>query len=426
LKWAALFLAIALAVPLGLVLRGRMKVLAVVAGLIGFLPFFGLDHVDINVLSFKTYRGDSRGFELTLVDVLAVAMFFALPTRASAPYLVPRLLYLGAVVVSIKDAPLPLFSLFSVWKLVRMYVFFAAMVRLATRPRLASALLSGMGLGIVFSLLLALGQRYFYGAMRPMAAFSHPNSLAMAANLVFPIALAIVLSAPRAKIAIAAAMTAPLCVVLTLSRGALVLTVLEICAVLGVSILRRPTARKGLVAASIGVMGLAVVVKSYDTLIERFTRAPPQSEQARTLFNQAARAMLSDHPFGVGINQYSHVLGNLGYADALGIPPIDREGLAHHVYWLTAAETGWLGVSSYLLLLALPLFAALSLLRAKGMRGDLALGCAVSLGVMYVHGTAEWIARQTAMSYMFWSVAALCVGLVRTAPGGVSDCRETR
>ena len=426
MKWAILVLALAAAAPLGLLLRGRRQALWVVAAMAGLLPFVGLDHLDINVLSFETYRGDARGLEITVVDLLAIAAFVALPTRESAPYRVARLLYLGAVLLSFKDAPNPLFSFFSVWKLVRMYVFFAAMVRVATRPHLAAGLLSGMGAGVVYNLLVALSDRYLHGMMRPMGAFSHPNSLGMAANLVLPIALAIVLAAPRAPLAIAAAVAAPLCVVLTLSRGALMLTVVEIVVVLGVSMLRKPTRRKTIVAIAIAVAGLAVVVKSADTLVERFTQAPPQSEQSRVLFNQAARAMLSDHPFGVGINQFSYVLANRGYAEALEIPEIDQDGITHHIYWLTAAETGWLGVTTYVVMLALPLIAALRLVRAKGLRGDLALGIWVALATMYLHGTAEWIARQTAMSYMFWAVAAVGVGLQRTAWKAVPNRLMTR
>jgi O-antigen ligase len=285
-----------------------------------------------------------------------------------------------------------------------------------------------MGAGIAYSLFLALAQRYGYGAVRAIAAFSHPNSLAMAANLVLPVALALVLASKRVTLASIAVACAPVCVVLTLSRGALVISVVAIGLVFAGSLWRKVTSRKLVVAATVLAMGFAVAFKSYDTLVERFTSAPPQSEHARLLFNMAAKAMLSEHPFGVGINQYSHVLGNHGYADRLGIPPIDREGLAHHVYWLTAAETGYFGLASYLLMLAAPLWVALRQVRARGTRGDLALGISVSLALMYAHGTAEWIARQTGMAYLFWALAAICVGMERHAEQRASQAsqRETR
>ena len=416
MKWAFALVGVALSLALGAWLRRAPPWALGTAGLlVGLLPFVGLDHISINPISFELYRGESRGLEVTVLDLLALALWVALPKpSARTPYGIPRALYLVAVCVSAFLAPRPLFSLFSVWKLLRMYGFLLVVVRAAMIPRVAAAMTSGVGLGVLFSCALALGQRYLFGVTRPSGAFPHSNSLAMAANLALPIAFAVVLARPKMRIATATALAAPIVVLLTLSRGAIVLMALALAAVLVGSLFRRPSWRKITVAATGAVIAGAALAKGWDTLVARFLTAPSQSEEARVLFNQAARAMLRDHPFGIGINQYSWVLEAGGYADRVGLADVDRNGIAHHVYWLTAAETGYFGLGAYLLTLLAPLVVAVRLAaRAKGLEGDVALGCAVALGVTAAQGTAEWVARQSAMSYLFWLVAGLVAALAR-------------
>lgn len=416
MKWALAAAGIGAALGLGAWLRRAPDWALVLSALVvGFLPFVGLDHVSINPISFELYRGESRGLEVTALDLLALALWVALPTPTQrTPYAFPRALYLLAICISAVLATRPLFSLFSVWKLVRMYGFLVVVVRAAMIPRVAAAMTSGVGIGVLFSCALALGQRYSFGVTRPSGAFPHSNSLAMAANLALPIAFAIVLARPKTRLAAATALAAPVVVLLTLSRGAIVLTAVALATVLVGSLLRRPSRRKLGIAAIGALLGGAMLAKSWDTVVARFSSAPSQSEEARLLFNQAARAMLSDHPFGIGINQYSWVLETAGYADRVGLAEIDRSGIAHHIYWLTAAETGYFGLLAYLLLLLAPLLLAIRIaVRVKGLRGDIALGCAVAFGVTAAQGTAEWIARQTAMSYLFWLVAGLVAALAR-------------
>jgi hypothetical protein len=62
---------------------------------IGLLPYFGLDSVDINPIYYEYYRGDSRGIEVTLVDLLVLALAVAQPrAEGAAPYRAARLAYL--------------------------------------------------------------------------------------------------------------------------------------------------------------------------------------------------------------------------------------------------------------------------------------------------------------------------------------------
>jgi O-antigen ligase len=210
-----------------------------------------------------------------------------------------------------------------------------------------------------------------------------------------------------------------MCDVFSLSRGGMLMFLMASGFSVGASIVRKPTGRKiGLVAAG-ALVGLGGVIKAWDTIVNRFLHAPKESEEARVLFNKAAALMASDHPFGVGINMYSHVLEHGGYAARLNIDPGDRNGIAHHIYWLTTAETGYVGAATFVLLLAVVLGNAARSMGKPDGRGDLAVGLVAGLTVTYTQGTAEWIGRQTNMSYLFWLFAAIGVALRHLPPLGV-------
>jgi O-antigen ligase len=165
------------------------------------------------------------------------------------------------------------------------------------------------------------------------------------------------------------------------------------------------------------VAGTIFLLKSIDTIVRRFERAPVGSAMARADFNAAARLMAEDNPFGVGMNMFSHAL-QTEYAERVGIDPesYGASGLAHHIYYLTLAETGWLGLLGYLLLIVWPLFIAIRTARKLwgSIRAEVLIGCAVGLCGFYMAGFLEWAARQTALSYMFFLIAALVEGIRRS------------
>jgi hypothetical protein len=97
-------------------------------------------------------------------------------------------------------------------------------------------------------------------------------------------------------------------------------------------------------------------------------------------------------------------------------PEYDRSGIVHNVYRLTAAEVGYLGIGAYVLVLAAPLVTALRAAAGRGrnVRRDVLFGFAIGLSVLYAQGMLEWALRQTALSYLFWIIAAMIVGISRS------------
>jgi len=122
--------------------------------------------------------------------------------------------------------------------------------------------------------------------------------------------------------------------------------------------------------------------------------------------------MLKDHPFGIGINQFSWVLQHGGYAQDMYA--YDKGGLVHNLYWLTLAELGYAGLIAFILLMGTPLLiAAWGAMRLRDIRGDILLGCAGGMIALLAQSTLEWVARQTVMGYLFWGIAALTYALHR-------------
>ena len=389
--------------------------------LVGLIAFDLFNPAHVNFLSDENYRGDSRGIEVTTVDLMVLALFAAQKLRGTVTppqtrYLPFRALYLLAVVISLVASPDYERSFFSVWKLVRMYFAFSVLATAFSELRLVRSALTGLAIGVTTQGLIALQQKYVFHMVRVMGSQSHPNSLAMIVNFIAPVAFALILTGAARRIAIVVFAFAAMCDVFSLSRGGMMMFVLAAVLVTAGSLVRGFTARKMKIVATLIVGGLLAFAKSAETIIKRFTEAPKESEEARHLFNLAAKEMASEHPFGIGINMYSWVLEHGGYAARLGIDPGDKNGIAHHIYWLTAAETGYFGLVAYALLLAAVLWRAVSAARQPGVRGEIALGISVGLVITYLQGTAEWIARQTTMAYCFWMLAAMVAALDAARP----------
>ena len=134
--------------------------------------------------------------------------------------------------------------------------------------------------------------------------------------------------------------------------------------------------------------------------------------------------MIDEKPWGIGMNMYSWEIQHT-YGPRIGLVSTEA-GVAHHVYWLTIAECGWLGIVTYIFLLSVVYVCALRAFAAgrRDYRGQLAMGCLAGLTVMYMQGTLEWVARQTVQSYLFWIVAVLAYALLEDLKAWPAPGRE--
>ena len=148
---------------------------------------------------------------------------------------------------------------------------------------------------------------------------------------------------------------------------------------------------------------------------KRFSINPETEYDERAAFEGAASEMLSDHPLGVGTNHYVIIANTQGYSQRNGVVPTvgSLSATVHNVYLLVAAESGYLGLATFVILLLQPPAVALRLgWKARGdIRGDLLIGLGISLIIVYAHSLFEWVFVTYFFQYLFAAQLGLIAGL---------------
>ena len=286
-----------------------------------------------------------------------------------------------------------------------MFLVYAVVTRACADRRVALAILTGMAAGLIMEAGMTIWQRFGSGVLQTTGSFSHQNLLGMMSLLVtFPFVA--LLLAGRGGWLPAVVMLASCTVqLLTVSRGTIGLTAFGFAVICVLSALRQWTSRKALVMV-VGVAAIIVLAPfALLSIQQRGEVAIEDSNASRVLLNTEAATILSDYPFGVGANQYVAV-AHQGYRQ----PGAEWAAPVHNVYLLVAAETGYFGLITFVVLLLCPLFVAFrcSWRNPRDLRGDLLLGIGVSLLTLYIQCFFEWIFLDYEPQYMF----ALEVGLV--------------
>jgi len=383
--------------------------------------------VDINLVSMEAYRGDTRGFEFGVTDWMIIALVITMlrsprwrreRLQLLPPNAAPLLLYLGVALLSIAFAYVPLYAGFGFFKLLRaVAVYWVAFNYLRSERDLRFLLLVLVAMvGVQFG--LVLWQRAT-GLYRAVGSTPHPNTLAVYVNFMNMIFLAFIFGARRRSLhtwaAWAGLAMGALIVLATFSRGALMTMVLGFALVIALSLWDRPRASKFVIIGLMALAALPVLVKVTPAIIERFETAPVESGLSRHQANSAALAMARDHLFGVGLNNYSYVVNNTGYADY--IPLASDRGIVHNVYLLHASELGWLGLAAFVLVIGRFLWLAIRFIaqRRDDISSSMAIGIFAGMVALWTQSLLEWLFRQTYVTVEFFLLAGLLAALPRVA-----------
>jgi O-antigen ligase len=380
----------------------------------GFLPWALDFHLYMAIISWVEWPGFVKGVEFTVLDALALAVYFSLPrVRYPRPFRISMVLYFAAVFLSVFQASVPMASLFYLWQLARMFLVYAAVARACVAdPRAAPALMSGMVAGLFFQAGVVIWERVALGILQAGGTEGHQNLLGLMSHFVVFPCFALLLTRERRWLAAVGTLAGVVVQVLTTSRATIGLAVFGYAAVFLLSAVRYWTLRKALVLL-IGVATVAALAPAVIFSFERRFAVPDYGNyDERAALEKAAAMILSDYPLGVGANQYVTVAITEGYSAKAGVAPTlgSMTAHVHNIYWLVAAETGYLGLTAFVLLLLRPITVAfLCGWRHKGdPRGDLLLGLGVALLVVYIHSFFEWIFISSQVQYMF----ALELGLI--------------
>lgn len=387
------------------------------------------DMANINFLSLATYRGPDRGLEVNLTDLIALALGAALVARHTRriQWLPFNTLWMAAffavALLATLLAPWPLLGAFTLFKLVKAFLLFWVVVnalRTGVRP---VAVWYGMAGIAGLMTVLAVKEKYLDGLYRINGPFDHSNSIPLFVNLILPVLLFWSLTGtglPRrlASFATLASLGLAFAVVATMSRAGIALMGLGVAGAL-VLANRRAASRR--VLATTALVAIAVLVgggMAADSLLDRVRNAPESSEEARDEFNHAAGLMLDDHPFGVGLNQFSHVLTTVPrYRDNLVVMANEEQGgVAHHIYRLTAAEMGWPGLLLFLVITGRFLWLALRRgWRLRTLEGSLLACLGIGFVTLHLSGFLEWGFRITPIFYLFLVMSGFAVAVADQA-----------
>ena len=391
---------------------------------------------------FEAYRGVDRGFGVTIPDLLFFGFFFWFLMGGSGQKLIlwpcNMTLWTLMIIISILSltaCSVAYYGLFTLHKFIRGLVLLWVMVNVVRDRKDVEAVITGLMAAVIFQGGMVFWAKYVTKAVvnRSIGSFPHPNTLAMYTDLIIPVLLALILAdcftKKKNRWAIAALFAGMLCVVFTKSRASLVIMIGALGSVTAISVFIKPTARKmGIIFIGfllVDMIGVAVAPR----IIKRFQTAPKASEQTREYFNSAAMAMANDYTFGTGLNSYSWMLGHTDYYWYVYPNKVDtvddldafreskrgmsRLGTAHHIYLLFAAETGWLGMWTFILfLLRFYLKNFVLLFKAHDAYYQaILLGLFVGFSTLHLQGLLEWIFRQTQVFYLFFILSGLMVAI---------------
>jgi hypothetical protein len=398
------------------------------------------EYVDINFVSRDWYRGTTRGFEVSFVDVLSISLLASAIIRprdgqkrwfwpASLGLMLIYFLY-AAFCVGMADPKL--FGLFELSKMLRGLVMFLAVALYLRSERELKLFVFGLGLAVCYEGMMALTQRYVWGVHRVYGTVDDSNSLSMYLCTTAPMFVAVLTSRyPKYLKALGAAAIALsfVGVILTISRAGLIAIMLMLFGATAATISYRITLRKVFILFVVMVGMAGALGKAWKTVGARFAgdslknEYGSKHEQNRGYYIRIAAAIAEDSWFGVGPNNWSYWVSNK-YGPKLGwrfIPYVgtDREpsqivpagrnidapqaAPAHSLAALTAGEMGYGGLVLLGLLWLRWLLMGASFLWPRTPDPMRRIGVGIFFGMCgtFFQSLTEWVFHQTPIFYTF-------------------------
>jgi O-antigen ligase len=387
---------------------------------VGALPFtINAINLDAALISWAGWPGYSKGIILTLLDTLALALLIEgrHPFR-NLPLLGPMVAYLLAATLSIAFSGMAMASGFYAFQLLRVLIVFVAVASFAGQPGAIRWLALGLAGGAIFQASVTLYQT-LTGAIQASGTMGHQNLLGLMLHFATIPLLALMLAGERHKLIALGVLAGLISVSMGASRGSVGFAAMGVGLICGLSLIRRSSPHKWRIMA-VGALALAIIAPVATLSFERRFEAKPLQEgiyDERAALERSANMMWSEHPMGVGANQYVVLANTGGYSARAGVvwTQGSRSANVHNMYLLVAAETGWLGLLTLLSLLGWAIFRGLRFAFANRQdpRGDVVLGATVAIITCAAHGLYEWVFVTYQAQYVFAIALGVIAGLIR-------------
>jgi O-antigen ligase len=404
-------------VPLIRVLRSNRLEQPWVWMLLGFFPFLltVVPGLNLSAIAWPLWPGHVKGIQITALDLYALAIYFTLPHRQNqVPFRFSMVFYFSVVLLSFFWAEVPFATSFYAWQLLRMFLVYVVVTKACADERNVYPILIGMAAGLCLEASLAIWERFGLGIVQTAGSVGHQNLLGMLSYLILFPFFALLLAGPRGSLPAITTLAGLVIWVLTASRATLGLGSLGMIALFVISALRKWTAQKARVLLFGSVILVAFASLAILSLNTRFAEdAWSDTYDERGALNDVAGRMISDRPMGFGANNFTVVANTHGYFERSGVTWTSRNDIVHNLYWLTAAETGYIGIIALVVFLLHPLIVALRCgwRNREDRRGDLLLGIGTAFIIIYIHSYFEFNFVLFNIQYVFAITLGLVAGL---------------
>ncbi len=250
--------------------------------------------------------------------------------------------------------------------------------------------------------------------------------LGFVTHMVFLPAFGLLLSGKWTRWAILGLISGAIVITLTASRATLVFAAIGLAVTYIMSVSAEWTTRKGFIGlASIAAVAIAIPIVQA-SFAERFEVSGghfTQEDEEREAFSRAAKMMIADHPFGVGANHYVVAANTQGYSQRAGVAwsSTSRATNVHNSYLLIWAETGLLGLISFVLLLGTAITVSFRwAFRYRRLpEANLLFGLGGGFIAITLHSLFEWVFVTHHAQYVF----AVSLGM---SSGLIMQCRRSK
>jgi hypothetical protein len=397
------------------------------------------ERLDINFLSREWYRGTTRGFEFSFVDILAISLVVSsilIPRAGEKRCYWPAslglmLLYFCYCIFSVAISEPKIFGLFELSKMVRGMIAFLAAALFVRSERELRIFILALGCAVALQGLLAIKHRFLLGLERATGSLDHANSLSIYLCMTGPIFVAALNSnLPRylRVLSVACIMLASVGIVLAVSRAGIPAFALVMFGATLFCMSWRISLQKILTAVAVVVGAGALLFLSWDSLKSRWDGSSLEKELAGNEFENRgqyfvlAKSILREHSLGVGLNNWSWWVSNrygpktgARYHNYATIPPALLEAPeiydvaanfappAHNLGLITAGELGWPGLMLFVLLWMRWFQMGLGFLRKRSTEAIHRMGIGFFFAVcgVFLQSLTEWVYRQTAVFLTF-------------------------
>ena len=374
------------------------------------LPVMMFNQVSINFFSHEIYRGTSRGMEVSLVYLAAMAMLIGMlilhrtkplfPDRGSKIYLVYFLLCIPSLI----NADNALYSWFELWKMIMMYIVFLTTYYYLYYYRDFNTVMVGFGIvaAVTFG---SVVMQHVKGIHQANGLFPHQNSMGMYMNLIAPVFFAYYFNANKGWkrfLYVGFFLVASAACMRTYSRGSMVCLPFGCFITAMLSLRYQFHMRKIQILLPIFLICIFGALLLLPNIIKRFENAPKESLMTRQYLAASAWNMMKDKPFaGVGLNNWGIKI-NPPYPyceyryENRRIAKDFKEGIVETSYLLVGAECGFFALAAFLSWLGYYYICACKLV--KQLRRSnfffIPAGVVGGLTAIYMQSTLEWVMKQ--------------------------------